>query len=353
MAFLEIPNIKVKGLSVTVPKSVKEIAKLPFFSEGEAEKVIALTGIERTRYVKEGTTCSDLCYDAAEALIEKLGWERDEIGCLIYASLSRDYVTPPTSILLQKRLGLSKTCLCLDIPLACAGYVYAMATAATFMSMGKIKKGLILVGETTSVQISPLDKGLWPLQGDNGSATALEYDETASPIYFNSGVDGNHAEAIIMPVGGTRRPFQEGDLEMKEMEDGSWRRGVDAIMDGMSVFTFAISEPPKTIKAMCEKFNLSIEDIDYLLLHQANQYIDDKICKKLKVPKEKVPYCLKDFGNTSSGSIPLSMIVRLSEKLPNEKAKVIMSGFGSGLAWGAAYLELDHIVCLPLIEVDG
>lgn len=352
MAFLKITNIKVKGLSVTVPKLVKEIKDLPFFAPGEAEKVIALTGIERTRYVPEGMTCSDLCYEAAEKLIDDLGWERSEIGCLIYVSLSRDYVTPPTSILLQERLGLPKTCLCLDIPLACAGYVYGLASIATFMSMGQIKKGLLLVGETTSVQISPLDKGLWPLQGDSGSATAIEFDESASPIYFNSGVDGSHGNAIIMPVGGTRRPFKEGDLEMKEMEDGSSRRGVDAIMDGMGVFTFAISEPPKTIKAMMEHYNLDIKSIDYLLLHQANQYIDDKICKKLKVPKEKVPYCLQDFGNTSSGSIPLSMIVKLADKLPHENAKVVMSGFGSGLAWGAAYLELDYIKCLPLIEVE-
>lgn len=352
MAFLKIPNIKVKGLSVTVPKHIKEIKDLPFFAPGEAEKVIALTGIERTRYVPEGMTCSDLCYEAAEKLIDNLGWERSDIGCLIYVSLSRDYVTPPTSILLQERLGLPKTCLCLDIPLACAGYVYGLASIATFMSMGQIKKGLLLVGETTSVQISPLDKGLWPLQGDNGSATAIEFDESASPIYFNSGVDGSHGDAIIMPVGGTRRPFKEGDLEMIEMEDGSSRRGVDAIMDGMGVFTFAISEPPKTIKAMMEYFDLDLNGINYLLLHQANKYIDDKICKKLKVSEEKVPYCLKDFGNTSSGSIPLSMIVKLADKLPHESAKVVMSGFGSGLAWGAAYLELDHIKCLPLIEVE-
>lgn len=351
MALLEIPNVKVTGLSVSVPKLVKEIKDLPFFEDGEAERVISVTGIERTRYVPEGMTCSDLCYEAAVKLMKKLDWESNEIGCLIYVSLSRDYITPPTSILLQERLGLPKTCLCLDIPLACAGYVYGMSVISTFMSMGHISKGLLLVGETTSVQISPLDKGLWPLQGDNGSATALVYDETASPIYFNSGVDGSHADAIIMPVGGTRRPFQEGDLEMKEMEDGSWRRGVDAIMDGMSVFSFAISQPQKTIKDMCSHFNLNIDSIDYLLLHQANQYIDDKICKKLKVPKEKVPYCLRDFGNTSSGSIPLSMIVKLKDKLPHENAKVIMSGFGSGLAWGSIYMNLDHIECLPLIEV--
>ena len=86
-------------------------------------------------------------------------------------------------------------------------------------------------------------------------------------------------------------------------------------------------------------------------MHQANKYIDDKICKKLKVPKEKVPYCLKDYGNTSSGSIPLSMIVKLHDIFPILKANVIMSGFGSGLGWGAGYLELDHIVCLPLIEI--
>lgn len=352
MAFLEIPNVKIVGVAASVPTLIKETKDLPFFSEGEAQNVIKVTGIERSRYVPEGMTCSDLCFEAAVKLLQELNWKAEEIECLFFVSLARDYVTPPTSILLQERLGIPKTALCLDIPLACAGYVYGIASMATFMSMGKFKKGLILIGETTTVQISPLDRGLWPIQGDNGSATALEYDENANPIYFNSGVDGSRGNAIIMPVGGTRRPFREGDLEMKEMEDGSSRRGVDAIMDGAGVFSFAISAPPKTIKDMCEHYHLNIEDIDYLLLHQANKYIDDKICKKLKVPQEKVPYCLKDFGNTSSGSIPLSMIVKLHDKLPNQDVTVIMSGFGSGLAWACIYTHLDHIKCLPLIEVE-
>ena len=351
MAFLKIPNVKIKGLASAVPTPVKEIMGQPFFAEGEAEKVIALTGIERTRCIPEGQTASDLGYEAANQLLNELGWNRDEIEVLVYVSLARDYVTPPTSVLLQERLGLPRTCYCIDIPMACAGYVYGISMVSTLMSMGKIKKGLLIAGDTTSIQISPLDKGLWPLQGDSMSATAFEYDETADPIYFNSGADGAQGDAIIMPSGGTRNPFKAEDLEMHDMGDGSHRRGIDAIMDGMSVFGFAITDPPKTIKAMVEHFGLNIDEIDYFIVHQANKYIVEKIARKLKIPKEKIPLCLKDFGNTSSGSIALSATLNLTDSLPNQKATAIISGFGSGLTWASAQIVLDHIVSLPLIEV--
>lgn len=351
MAFLECKNVSIVGVSAAVPKKVKEIKELPFFAEGEAEKVIALTKIERSRMVPEGMCCSDLGYAAAENLLQKLAWNRDEVGALIFVSLSRDYVTPATSALLQDRLGLSKECYCIDVPLACSGYVYGLSVIASLMQSGTIKKGLLIVGETTSQLQSPYDKTLWPLHGDGCSATALEFDERAEPMYFHLCTDGARGRAIINVAGGQRRPITPDDLVFQEDEDGIRRRATDSVMDGMGVFGFSINEPPKSVKKLCEYFALDLDVIDYLILHQANKYMDEKIGKKLKVPAEKIPYSLYQYGNTSSGTIPVTIVVGIGPDMSQGKFTAVMLGFGSGLSWASAWVTFDHTLVLPMIEI--
>lgn len=351
MAFIKIDNVKVTGVAAAVPKDIKEMKDLPFFSEGEADKVIALTKVERSRIAPEGMCCSDLCYAAAEELLNSLCWKREDVEALIFVSLSRDYIAPATANILQEKLKLPKTCLAFDIPLACSGYVYGLCTISSLLSNGGIKKALLLVGETTSRMQSPLDKTLWPLHGDAGSATALVYDECAESMYFNLMSDGAGATSIINQYGGTRFPMTEEGLEMKEREPGIVRNGLHAYMDGMNVFSFSVKQPPASIKNLCEHFDKNIDDIDYLLLHQANKYMDDKIGKKLKVPTEKIPYSLMQYGNTSSTSIPMTLVVGVGQILNSQNANVIMCGFGAGLSWASAYINLNHVDCLPLIEI--
>lgn len=352
MAFLSFPNVKVSGVAAAVPKRVKEVKNLSFFTPGEADKVIGLTHIERSRMVPEGMCCSDLCCAAAEQLLDSLDWDRQEINVLIYVSLSRDYLTPATSALLQDRLGLSKECYAIDVPLACSGYVYGLSVIASLMAGGTIKKGLLLVGETTSTLQSPLDKTIWPLHGDAGSATALEYVESADNMFFHFGTDGSRGDAIINPDGGSRHPFTEQSLVMEEIAPGIIRNRTHSILDGMNVFGFSITEPPKSIKALCEHFDIHIDEIDYLLLHQANKYMDDKIGKKLKVAAEKIPFSLMDYGNTSSASIPVTIVVGIGSCIEKRRASAILCGFGAGLSWGSAYVILDQIVCPKLIELE-
>lgn len=351
MAFLKIDNVSIKGISAAVPKLVKEIRELPFFAPGEGEKVVALTKIERSRITPPGMCCSDLCYAAANRLLNELEWNRDEVDALIYVSLSRDYITPATSALLQDRLGLSKECYCIDIPLACSGYVYGLSNIASLMQTGNIRKALLLVGETTSQLQSPLDKGLWPLHGDAGSATALEYCQGAEPMYFHLCTDGARGEAIINVAGGTRHPVTPDDLVMKTAEDGSQRRAIDSVMDGMNVFGFSITEPPRAVKEMCEHYGLYLAGIDYLLLHQANKYMDDKIGKKLKVEAEKIPFSLFEYGNTSSTTVPMTIVAGIGPKLSEQTVKTVMLGFGSGLSWAAGWVTLDHTLVIPLIKL--
>lgn len=352
MAFLKIANVKISGIAAAVPKVIKEIRELPFFASGEGDKVVALTKIERSRMVPEGMCCSDLCFAAAENLLNDLKWNRDEIEALIFVSLSRDYITPTTSALLQERLGLSKECYCIDIPLACSGYVYGLSNIASLMQTGGVKKALLLVGETTTCLQSPLDKTLWPLHGDAGSATALEFNQDAAPMYFHLCTDGSRGDAIINVAGGQRHPVTPKDLEMKKDEDGSIRRNIDSVMDGMNVFGFSVTDPPRAVKELCSHYNLELDSIDYLLLHQANKYMDDKIGKKLKVDANKIPYSLYEYGNTSSATVPMTIVAGIGAKISECNTQVVMLGFGSGLSWGASWVNLDHITCLPLIEVE-
>ena len=185
---------------------------------------------------------------AADRLLNELQWERKDVDAIIYVSLSRDYVTPATAGLLQDRLGLSKECFAIDIPLACSGYIYGMSTISSLVATGGIKKALLLVGETTSFLQSPLDKTLWPLHGDAGTATALEYDENASPMYYHVGTDGSRGNAIINRDGGTRFPFSQESLEMHEIELGVIRNNLQSQMEGMDVFAFSTKEPPMSIR---------------------------------------------------------------------------------------------------------
>ncbi|MEG0890834.1 MAG: ketoacyl-ACP synthase III [Bacteroidales bacterium] len=351
MAFLEFKNVKISGIAAAVPKEIKEVKDLPFFAEGEAKKVIDLTKIERSRIAKDSVCASDLCYEAAQQLIIDLDWDKNEIDALIFVSLSRDYLTPATSSLLQDRLGLSKECYAIDIPLACSGYIYGLSVISALISSGSIRKALLLVGETTSKLQSSLDKTIWPLHGDAGTATALEFKEGEAGIKFHVATDGSRGDAIINPDGGARSPITESSLIMEKIGPGIIRNRTQSILDGMNVFTFSITEPPRSIRMLCEHFNIDIQTIDYLLLHQANKYMDDKIGKKLNVDSSKIPYCLMQYGNTSSASIPLTMVATMKDILKSAKLSVIMCGFGAGLSWGSVYLDLDKIICSKLIEI--
>lgn len=352
MAFLSINNVKIKGISAAVPKNVKKTRDLSFFAPGEGERVAELTQVEEARIATEGMCASDMCFAAAENLLEELSWDKSEIDALFFVSQARDYVIPQTSSILQDRLGLSEETLVMDFPFACQGYVYALSAAASMMSSGTIKKALILVGETNSIFVSHYDKTAWPLHGDAGTATALEHDESAAPMQFHFGGDGSTHKYVYVPAGGARLPISAKELEYVEPTPGQKYNMTNCIMDGVNVFVVAISKTPKSAKKLIEHFGIDLEKIDYLLLHQANNLIDEKIIKKLKYDPAKVPMSLKHYGNTSACSIPLNIVSEIGKELREKKVDTIMAAIGAGLCWGSAHIELDHVVCPDIIEID-
>ncbi len=352
MAFLEIKNVEIKAIATAVPKQVKVAKEQPFFTAIEADNFTNVTGVVSSHVAPADMTLSDLCQTAAEKLFEASGWERASIDLIMFVSTSRDfYICPNTANILQDKLGLRTECVALDLPFACSGYVYGLSVAGMMMQTGQIKRALLCVGEMTSKNQSHLDKTVWSLHGDAGSATLLEYNpEAKHSMHFNLGGDGSGWEAIICREVGVRYPTTEDSLVYKKYDDGIERNGMQCSMDGMSVFSFAITRPGKCMKELAERFGFELPNIDYLLIHQANKMIDEKIRRKLKLSPEQVPYSMTYFGNTSSCTIPITMTSQIREKLEEGEKELVMCGFGSGLSWGAAHVYTNKIICLPVIE---
>ena len=351
MSQLTTSKVRIVGMSACVPSTIEENLTLPIFADqNEAEKVIASTGIERHRKAAEDCTASDLSVKAVEKMLADLEWKAEDVDCLFYVCTSRDYIAPQTSCILQSRLGLREDCYVMDLPLGCSGWVYGVSVITSMMSHGTFKKGLLIAAETNTRNRNPKDRTVRPLFGDAATVTAFVFDETYDkPYNFVFGVDGFGAEAVMAPYGGMRHPTTIESLQEVEVEPGVIRKGTDMIVRGMDVFGFAIKRPPRSIKELVEVFNVDLESIDYLLLHQANKFIDEKIRKSLKVPAEKVPYCITDFGNVTSASIPLTMVTQCAEQLETKGNHCVACGFGVGLAWATMEFYTEDVKVSELV----
>lgn len=352
MAFQKIDNVKISGIAACVPDNVMDNRVLDLLGDAaDISKFIDTTGIAQRYTVGDHKICtSDLCFEAAEKLILDLNWLKSEIDCLIFVTQTPDYILPATSCILQDRLGLSTECFTLDISLGCSGWVYGMATISQLLTSGNFKKGLLLVGDTVTVTKSDRDKSTYPLFGDAGTATALEYDNSVTPMYFHTATDGAGYKSILIEDGGFRNFFSPSSLEMKEHEPGIFRNNLQSHLNGADVFIFGITKAPKSINGLLSHFDLSKEDVDYLILHQANMLMNEKIRKKIGLEETKVPYSLNEYGNTSSASIPLTVVTRLQEKVTNSKQRILACGFGVGLSWGSVFFETNDIICPTIIK---
>ena len=189
------------------------------------------------------------------------------------------------------------------------------------------------------------------LFGFAGTVTALEFQEGAEGFKFHLGTDDSGYDAIIIPDGGSRNQVSPASFE-EEVVDGKITNRMTTRMNGMDVFSFGITVPPKSIKRLAEHYSFDYLDADYYVFHQANMKMNNMIKKKLKLADDKVPECMSHFGNTSSASIPLTIVTQLKDKLTEPK-KFICCGFGVGLSWGTTAFETDsNIVISDLVLVD-
>ena len=350
MAFLQVNNVEVAGMAAAVPTMVENNVDIYGKWEGY-ENFVATTGIERHRKSNHSTCSSDLCQAAAEKLIAELGWEKESIDALVFVSQTPDYIAPTTSCLLQYKLGLSENCYTLDISLGCSGWVYAFSVISALMQNGTFARGLLLAGDTILKVASSEDKSTYPLFGDAGTATALEYNIGSAGLKFSFNTDGSGSEAIIIRDGGYRNPVSKESFVMKERGESIKSNLLQVELNGMDVFSFGISKAPASVEGLLDHFDIDKESVDCFTFHQANLFMNEKIRKKLKLPSEKVPYSLRDFANTSCASIPLTLVTQCAEDLRGKSMRHIGCGFGVGLSWGSVYFETRSIKVPQLVEI--
>jgi 3-oxoacyl-[acyl-carrier-protein] synthase-3 len=323
-----IDGIRIAGVSTCVPPRIIDNLELgKDFGETEVKKVVSMAGIQFRHVVEPGVTANDLCFEAAHALLERLGWSRDSITGLIMITQSPDYFLPSSSAVAHKWLGLGTDCAAFDVGLGCSSYPYGLYLASTMLHAGGQRRILLLNGDTPSLFAKADDHATSLLFGDAGSATALECGADAGSSFFSLHTDGSGYDGLIIRGGGFR------DRIPADPRDNFLR------MDGAGVFNFTIKRVPTLISETLAFAGLTVSDIDIYLFHQSNRFMMKHLAKKSELPLDRVPFILERFGNCGGPSVPLALTVSAADGAP-VPPRAMMLGYGVGLSWGAAVMNL-------------
>ena len=354
MAILSFKGVGITAMAGAVPKQVIDNYKYTeFFPEDQVKAVVDKIGVFKRRFADDKTCSSDLCYAAAEKLFKDNEINREEIDLLVFISQTPDYRLPATSITLQHRLGLSSTCIAFDINLGCSAFIYGLSVVYGMMQSGNIRKALILDGETRSKVYSPKDRRSAFIFGDGGIAALIECNEKFGKSFFSLNSDGSRADLIMIPAGGYRKMSSAETVVEKVVDEyGNMRSEEQGYMKGDQVFNFVIREIPRDIKKTIEYAGMTNEDFDYIVFHQANNFINSYIAKKMKLDTTKIPSTISKFGNTSSVSVPLTIISELKDKLKGNKC-LLMSAFGVGMTWATGIVPFSDCKISDIVEVEN
>lgn len=352
MALISFDGVGVSAMAGCVPRQViRNYDYTDYFPADQVKEVVDKVGVFERRFADKDTCSSDLCYAAAEQLIKDNDIHREDIDLLVFLSQTPDYRMPATSIILQHRLGLPNHCVAFDIQLGCAGFSYALSVVYGMMQGGNFHKALILDGETRSKVYSPKDRRSAFIFGDGGIAALVERDERFGKSWFSLNSDGSRHDLIMIKGGGYRYPSSEETLRERVVDEyGNIRSDEQGYMRGGDVFTFVIREIPRDIKKTLEYAGVDKDQIDYFVFHQANNYINSYIAKKMKLDTAKIPHTIEKFGNTSSVSVPLTIVSELKDRLQGHKT-LLLSAFGVGMSWSTAIMSFDHCHISEIVEL--
>lgn len=353
MPILNFRHVGITSLAACVPSHVIDNYHydLDLWPEEEVKKVVDKVGVTERRFVDDKTCASDLCFAAAEKLIADNNINRDEIDLLVFLSQTPDYRMPATSILLQDRLGLPTTTMAFDIQLGCSGFINALSIVYAMMQNQGYHKALLLDGETRSKVYSRKDRREAFIFGDAGVAALIEHDEKFGESHFSLNSDGSRGELIMIPGGGYRNMSSVETLKEKVVDEyGNIRTDENGYMNGADVFNFVLVEVPKDIKRLMAASGEDIRNMDYYVFHQANAFINNYIAKKMQLDKERIPWTIQKYGNTSSVSVPLTIVSELKDKMQGEK-KLMLSAFGVGMAWATAIVPFDNCRISDIVEI--
>ena len=352
MAMLEFKGVGITAMSAAVPHTViHNYQYTEFFPEDQVKEVVDKIGILERRFADADTCSSDLCYAAAEKLLNDNDINRSEIDLLVFISQTPDYRMPATSILLQHRLGLPQTCIAFDINLGCAAFCYGISVIYGMMQSKGIRKALLLDGETRSKVYSPKDRRSAFIFGDAGVAALIECDDKFGRSIISLNSDGSRGDLIMIKGGGYRYPSSEETLKERVVDEyGNIRSDEQGYMRGGDVFNFVIREIPRNIKQTLEYAGMTKEEMDYYVFHQANNFINTYIAKKMKLDNNKIPSTIVKYGNTSSVSVPLTIVSELQDKLEG-KHNLLMSAFGVGMCWATGIVPFVDCKISDVVEV--
>lgn len=352
MGLFKFRNVGITGMAAAVPATVINNYEYDrFFNKEDIKEIVEKIGVRERRFADNNTCSSDLCYAAAERLFADLNINPGSIDLLLFISQTPDYRMPATSVLLQDRLKLPTATITMDINLGCSAFLYGLTIAFSMITSGSVKRVLILDGETRSKVYSLKDRKTGFLFGDGGIAALVESGEQFGESWFSLNSDGSRESLIKIPAGGYRKMSSCETVTEKTVDEyGNIRSEEHGYMNGADVFNFVIREVPRDFSRLLEYSGQDINSIDYFVFHQANSYINGFLAKKLKLPEVKLPSTIHKFGNTSSVSIPLTIVSELKNIL-NEHKRLLLSGFGVGLTWGTAIIDLDNCYIGDIVEV--
>lgn len=319
-------NAKIIGTGFELPAYEADNDYLSTIVETSDEWIRERTGIRKRHLAKEETTAS-LAAGAAGKALADAGMQAGELELLIVATISSDMETPSTACQVQARIG-AVNAVAFDINAACSGFLYALHIAEAFIRSGVYQNALLIGAETLSKLVDWTDRGTCVLFGDGAGAAVLTASDRGGVIAQSIGSNGAKWEVLSCAGRPNRNPVCQGRGEAGYLR-----------MDGQEVFKFAVKTVPVCIEEALAKAGLSAEEVTYFLLHQANQRIIQSVAKRLGQPEERFPMNIDQCANTSAASLPILLAQMNGQGKLHPGDKLVLSGFGAGLTWGACVME--------------
>ncbi|HKC63442.1 MAG TPA: ketoacyl-ACP synthase III [Pyrinomonadaceae bacterium] len=312
------------------------------FGDVEPKVIWERTGI-KVRHIASPDECaSDLGVAAARHLFESGATSPDEIDFLLLCTQSPDYFLPTTACLMQTQLGLRTSCGAIDINQGCSGYVYGLSLAKGMIETEAARNVLLITADTYTRFINRRDRSVRTLFGDGASATLIAAQSAGEDLIgpFVFGTDGRGAEQLIVQAGGCRRPLNNEAMIESADEQGNWRSSRNLYMNGPEIFNFTLRTVPQVMDELIRKSGLSLEEIDYIIPHQANKFMLERLQRRMKVAAEKFHIDLEQTGNTVSSTIPIALEGARKQGRLSAGQRVALVGFGVGYSWAATLVRI-------------
>jgi 3-oxoacyl-[acyl-carrier-protein] synthase-3 len=345
---------RITGILTVLPpneRSFLEDMKAFDFPEAKSLKLKLVMGFDKHRLVTDETCVSDLSVFGMRYLIDRGLLQPEAIDALILITQSPDYFMPPTSSVIQGRLGLKQDMFCLDINQGCAGFVIGLLQAFLLLEQESVRQVVMINADVLSRRVSPKDKNSYPLIGDAAAITVVEKTSQGEPLHVNLKMDGTRYNALMIPAGGFRLPSTPETATLEAVGENNWRSKDHLAMNGTAVFNFVQTEVPPLIDELLLAAGLSRDEVDYFMFHQPNRFMLEKLADKMGVPYERMPNnIVEHFGNASGATIPTNVTFNLGRRLKEGPLRLCFAGFGVGLTWAAMVMQVGPLAFCDTID---